>query len=164
MSEFRDDPIGQSNRRAIRRADMLQKSATDSQQTAGLRNSSCGWLSSRNRSDRPARKVLGVTAAKLRRSRDKDHLRFIAIHPCIVWQAALRGASLSVCTAARAGAGCRMSSQWLCRVHYRELHRQGDERLWWNKANIDPMPIALGFWQQTRGVVSSRKRRGESND
>jgi hypothetical protein len=41
----------------------------------------------------------------------------------------------------------------LCRVHHRELHRQGDERSWWNKANIDPMPIALRFWRQTRGVL-----------
>ena len=32
------------------------------------------------------------------------------------------------------------------------FHRQGDERAWWNKANIDPMPIALRFWQQTRGI------------
>jgi hypothetical protein len=40
----------------------------------------------------------------------------------------------------------------LCRVHHRELHRQGNERAWWTKANIDPMPIALRFWQQTKGV------------
>ena len=40
----------------------------------------------------------------------------------------------------------------LCRVHHRELHRHGDERAWWNKVNIDPLPVALGFWQQTRGV------------
>jgi hypothetical protein len=40
----------------------------------------------------------------------------------------------------------------LCRVHHRKLHRQGDERALWNKANIDPMPIALRFWQQPRGT------------
>jgi hypothetical protein len=53
--------------------------------------------------------------------------------------------------------GRRVSDEFtvpLCRVHHRELHRQGDERSWWNKANIDPMPIALRFfWQQTRGVL-----------
>jgi hypothetical protein len=41
----------------------------------------------------------------------------------------------------------------LCRVHHRELHRQGVELAWWNKANIDPMPIALRFWLSTRGVL-----------
>ena len=43
---------------------MLQKSATDYQQTTGLRTgSSCGWLSGRNKSDRPARKVLRKRSA-----------------------------------------------------------------------------------------------------
>jgi hypothetical protein len=37
-------------------------------------------------------------------------------------------------------------------VHHRELHRQGDERAWWSKLHIDPMPIALRFWQHTRGI------------
>lgn len=45
----------------------------------------------------------------------------------------------------------------LCRVHHRELHRQGDERAWWNKFNIDPMPIALKFWQLTRGIPTGPK-------
>jgi hypothetical protein len=35
----------------------------------------------------------------------------------------------------------------LCRVHHRELHRRGDEGAWWKGINIDPMPIALRFWQ-----------------
>jgi hypothetical protein len=37
-------------------------------------------------------------------------------------------------------------------VHHREVHRQGDERAWWSKLNIDPMPIALRYWQHTRGI------------
>jgi hypothetical protein len=52
--------------------------------------------------------------------------------------------------------GRRVSDEFtvpLCRVHHRELHRQGDERVWWNKANIDPTPIALRFWQHTRGML-----------
>jgi hypothetical protein len=52
--------------------------------------------------------------------------------------------------------GRRVSDEFtvpLCRVHHRELHRQGDEAAWWGRANIDPMPIALRFWQQTRGVL-----------
>ena len=52
----------------------------------------------------------------------------------------------------------------LCRVHHRELHRQGDERAWWNKANIDPMPIALRFWQHTRGIVPAASGNQEPQD
>jgi hypothetical protein len=38
----------------------------------------------------------------------------------------------------------------VCRVHHRELHRSGNEAAWWRKLNIDPIPIALRLWQQTR--------------
>jgi hypothetical protein len=39
----------------------------------------------------------------------------------------------------------------VCRVHHRELHRSGDEAAWWRRLNIDPLPVALRLWQQTRG-------------
>jgi hypothetical protein len=38
----------------------------------------------------------------------------------------------------------------ICRVHHRELHRTGDEAAWWARLNIDPLPVALKLWQQTR--------------
>ena len=38
----------------------------------------------------------------------------------------------------------------VCRVHHRELHRSGDEAAWWQKLNIDPLPVALRLWQHTR--------------
>jgi len=31
----------------------------------------------------------------------------------------------------------------VCRVHHRELHRTGDEAIWWKSIDIDPLPIAL---------------------
>src|SRR5262249_5706074 len=31
-----------------------------------------------------------------------------------------------------------------------ELHRSGDEAAWWQKLNIDPLPVALRLWQHTR--------------
>src|SRR5262249_55853732 len=94
---------------------------------------------------------------KLRRSRDKGHLPFIAIQPCTV-------CGRQPCEAHHIGyaqpraLGRRVSDEFtvpLCRVHHRELHRQGDERAWWSKLNIDPMPIALRFWQHTRGISSA---------
>jgi hypothetical protein len=98
---------------------------------------------------------------KPRRCRDKDHLRFIAIQPCTVCGRNPCEAHHLRYAQPRA-LGHRVSDEFtvpLCRVHHRELHRQGDERAWWNKANINPMPIALRFWQQTRGVL-----RGAASD
>ena len=96
-----------------------------------------------------------LASVKPRRYRDKDHLRFVAAQPCTVCGRQPCEAHHLRFAQPRA-LGRRVSDEFtvpLCRVHHRELHRQGDERAWWNKANIDPMPIALGFWQQTRGVL-----------
>ena len=56
--------------------------------------------------------------------------------------------------------GSRVSDEFtvpLCRVHHRELHRVGDEQAWWGQFNIDPLPITLRFWQETRGVLANVK-------
>ena len=37
----------------------------------------------------------------------------------------------------------------LCRLHHRELHRRGSERLWWENKGIDPLPIAATLWMET---------------
>jgi hypothetical protein len=53
----------------------------------------------------------------------------------------------------------------LSRVHHREIHRRGDEAAWWAEFGIDPMPIALRLWQQTRGIDSQTSRSiGEAMD
>jgi hypothetical protein len=92
---------------------------------------------------------------KPRRCRDKDHLRFIATQPCTV-------CGRQPCDphhlrfAQPRALGLKVSDEFtvpLCRAHHREVHRKGDEPAWWNGANIDPMPIALRFWQQTRGII-----------
>jgi len=104
-----------------------------------------------------------LTSVKPRRYRDKDHLRFVAAQPCTLCGRKPCEAHHLRYAQPRA-LGRRVSDEFtvpLCRVHHRELHRQGDERSWWNKSNIDPMPIALGFWKQTRGVVPVAIRNGE---
>jgi hypothetical protein len=99
--------------------------------------------------------VDNLTLIKPRRYRDKDHLRFIAAQPCTL-------CGRQVCEAhhlrfAQPRALSRKVSDEftvpLCRTHHREVHSQGDETAWWIKFNIDPMPIALRFWQYTRGVL-----------
>ena len=95
-------------------------------------------------------------APKPRRSRDKDHLRFISRQPCTVCGRQPCEAH-HIRFAQPSALGRRVSDEFtvpLCRVHHRELHRIGNERSWWDQLNIDPVPIALRFWQQTRGVAS----------
>jgi hypothetical protein len=41
----------------------------------------------------------------------------------------------------------------VCRVHHRELHRSGDEAAWWKSLNIDPLPLALKLWKQSRATL-----------
>ncbi len=38
----------------------------------------------------------------------------------------------------------------LCRVHHRELHRHGNEVLWWKAVGVDPLPVARKLWQHSR--------------
>jgi hypothetical protein len=98
----------------------------------------------------------GVTSAKPRRCRDKDHLRIIALQPCTVCGRQPCEAH-HIRFAQPSALGRRVSDEFtvpLCRVHHRELHRIGNERSWWDKLNIDPLQIALQFWQQTKGMPS----------
>ena len=42
----------------------------------------------------------------------------------------------------------------VCRLHHRELHRRGNERVWWQNQGIDPLPIATSLWEKTHAVAS----------
>lgn len=109
------------------------------------------------------------TFVKPRRHRDKDHIRFIAVQPCTVCGRQPCEAHHLRFAQPRA-LGRKVSDEFtvpLCRVHHRELHHHGDERAWWNKLNINPVPIALRFWQHTRGVFpapSSNHKPQDSTD
>jgi hypothetical protein len=99
--------------------------------------------------------VDNLSSIRPRRCRDKDHLRFIAAQSCIVCGRSPCEAHHLRCAQPRA-LGRRVSDEFtipLCRIHHRELHDRGDETAWWNNVSIDPMPIALRYWQQTRGIV-----------
>ena len=107
------------------------------------------------------RRELGLL--KLRRARDKEHLRFVTIHPCTICGRQPCEAHHIRYAQPRA-LGRRVSDEFtvpLCRVHHRELHRQGDERAWWRKLSIDPLPIALKYWQQSRGISATETSNAE---
>ncbi|MFO1098530.1 MAG: ERF family protein [Xanthobacteraceae bacterium] len=84
------------------------------------------------------------------RLRDKQHLKFVASHPCLVCGRAPSDAHHLRFAQPRA-LGRRVSDQFtvpLCRTHHRELHRRGDEAAWWQAVKIDPIPLALNLWQE----------------
>jgi len=37
----------------------------------------------------------------------------------------------------------------LCRLHHGELHQRGDELLWWQHLNVDPLDTAQRLWRAT---------------
>jgi hypothetical protein len=92
------------------------------------------------------------TLGKMVRLRDKEHRKFVSRQPCLVC-----GRTPSDPHHLRFvqpyALGRRVSDEFtvpLCRVHHRDLHRQGDEAAWWGKLSIDPVPLALKLWQDTR--------------
>ena len=94
-----------------------------------------------------------LALGKTVRLRDKDHRRFVLRQACLVCGRVPSDPHHLTFTQPRA-LGRRVSDEFivpLCRVHHRELHRADDEAVWWRRLNIDPIPVALRLWQQTRG-------------
>ena len=95
-----------------------------------------------------AQGALGKTV----RRRDKEHRKFVSRQACLVCGRTPSDPHHLTFMQPRA-LGHRVSDEFIvpvCRVHHRELHRQGDEAAWWDKVNIDPLPVALRLWQHTR--------------
>jgi hypothetical protein len=90
--------------------------------------------------------------AKTVRLRDKKHRKFVTRQPCLVCGRVPSDPHHLTFAQPRA-LGHRVSDEFtvpVCRIHHRELHRSGDEAAWWQKLNIDPLPVALRLWQHTR--------------
>src|SRR5262249_21929402 len=93
-------------------------------------------------------RALGKTV----RVRDKEHRKFVSRQPCLVCGRTPSDPHHLTFMQSRA-LGHRVSDEFtvpVCRVHHRELHRQGNEAAWWDKVHIDPLPLALRLWQHTR--------------
>jgi hypothetical protein len=90
--------------------------------------------------------------AKTVRLRDKNHRKFVTRQPCLVC-GRVPSDSHHLTFAQPRALGHKVSDEFsvpVCRIHHRELHRSGDEAAWWQKLNINPLPVALRLWQQTR--------------
>src|SRR5215813_3217233 len=95
--------------------------------------------------------VLAVSAP--RRYRNKEHLRYVTLQPCLVCARKPADAHHLRFVQPRA-LGRKTSDEFavpLCRIHHRAAHRAGDERAWWKAAGIDPLKIARKLWRDTRG-------------
>jgi hypothetical protein len=83
-----------------------------------------------------------------RRLRDREHVKSVAKQPCLI--CGRRPADAHHLRFAQAAAlGRKVSDEFtvpLCRGHHREVHRCGDEAVWWGKTGIDSTAAAHSLW------------------
>jgi hypothetical protein len=113
----------------------------------------------------PARDLNATTVIKIdksilklgevRRHRDKTHLRFVALQPCLICGRTPSDAHHLRFAQARA-MGRKNSDEFavpLCRMHHSQNHRVGDEVKWWGANGIDPLHVASRLWKISRGIA-----------
>jgi len=86
-----------------------------------------------------------------RRIRDRDHIRHVIKQPCLI--CGRRPSDPHHLRFAQSRALSRKVSDEftvpLCRTHHREIHRSGNEGLWWRNTGIDPLAAARTLWLET---------------
>jgi hypothetical protein len=96
-----------------------------------------------------------IAICKPMRERDRDHLRFVAARPCLVCGQTPSDAH-HIKFAEQRAMGRKVSDRFavpICRLHHRELHRRGNERVWWQNQGIDPLVVAATLWATTHAVA-----------
>ena len=91
------------------------------------------------------------------RERDREHLKFVASQPCLICGRAPSDPH-HIKFAEQLAMGRKVNDRFtvpICRLHHRELHRKGNERAWWEKQEIDPLPAAASLWAKTHAVSSA---------
>jgi len=86
-----------------------------------------------------------------RRIRDRDHVKFVAQHPCLICGRQPADAHHLRFAQSRA-LGRRVSDEFtvpLCRGHHREIHSCGDEAAWWDRIGLNPTVTARALWLET---------------
>ena len=106
------------------------------------------------RKNRQASKTIDKSVLALpepRRIRDRDHVRLVAKQPCLICGRMPSDAHHLRFAQSRA-LGRKVSDEFtvpLCRGHHREVHRCGDEAMWWKAASVDPTVAAGALWRET---------------
>ncbi len=114
---------------------------------------------------RPRSKVVDkseLTFPEPRRVRDRDHVRFVAKHSCLICGRQPSDAH-HLRFAQNRALGRKVSDEFtvpLCRGHHREAHRCGDEAAWWGRAGINPMVAARMLWLETHPLPVARIESG----
>jgi hypothetical protein len=86
-----------------------------------------------------------------RRIRDRDHVKLVAKQPCLVCGRHPADAHHLRFAQSRT-LGRKVSDEFtvpLCRGHHREIHRCGDEAVWWKKVGVDPTVLARALWLES---------------
>ena len=117
-------------------------------------------LHRRGRKDRRRRSVIDKSVLALsapRRIRDRQHVKSVAKQPCLV--CGRRPADAHHLRFVHSPAlGRKVSDEFtvpLCRGHHREVHRCGDEAVWWGKTCIDAVAAARALWLRTHPLPSA---------
>jgi Rad52/22 family double-strand break repair protein len=93
-----------------------------------------------------------LTISEPKRHRSKEHLQFVAQHPCLICGRSPSHAH-HVRFAQSKGLGLKVSDEFtvpLCAIHHSKNHSSGDERTWWQTRNIDPLKVARDLWEESR--------------
>ena len=105
-----------------------------------------------------------LTLPEPRRIRDREHVKFVATHPCLICGRRPSDAHHLRFVQSRA-LGRKVSDEFtvpMCRGHHREVHRCGDEAAWWQKAGIDPTIAARILWLETHPMLQHQATGAES--
>ena len=100
-----------------------------------------------------------LTLPEPRRIRDREHVKFVATHPCLICGRRPSDAHHLRFAQSRA-LGRKVSDEFtvpMCRGHHREVHRCGDEAAWWQKAGIDPTITARILWLETHPLLKQHR-------
>jgi hypothetical protein len=106
-----------------------------------------------------------LTLPEPRRIRDREHVRSVRHHGCLVCGRTPSDAHHLRFTQKRA-LGRKVSDEFtvpLCRGHHRELHRYGDEAAWWIKLGLDPIIPARTLWLESHPLPDRMKSMGSSD-
>lgn len=98
---------------------------------------------------------LDLMLPKLSRHRSPQHLAHVRKEPCLVCGRSPVDAHHLRFVQPRAMAK-KVSDEFtvpLCRRHHDLLHRDPDERAWWESVGIDPIAIAAELWEDSRTTV-----------
>ena len=94
-----------------------------------------------------------------RRVRDRDHVKFVAQQACLVCGRRPSDAHHLRFAQSRALAR-KVSDEFtvpVCRGHHREIHRCGDEAVWWERHKIDAIVIARALWLETHPLAQRER-------